>query len=236
MLTKSVSFMRPVAALFLFVVTGCGGTTPLSPTAPTAPTFELRGRAFDASAGISLAGVMLSAVDGPNAGKQATTGGDGRYALGDLLGGSFTLRAQRTGYLEFTQTITITSHTTIDVRLIPTRSLNSGWTGGQFLVTFDGQRISTRITSAQVTQNGTTVSGQFRGADGSSGTFTGRTHETQFVGSMGIEIVSGSRRCRGTAGTVTGRATGDDVTLAAATVPLETCGGAATDLELTLTP
>jgi hypothetical protein len=236
MLNKPVSSLRPLAAVLLFVFTGCGGdTAPVSPTAPTGPAFQLTGRVIDASAGISVSGVTV-ALDGVNAGRQATTGGDGRYTLTNVLGGSFTLRAQHTGYLEFVQDVTVTSHTTIDLRMIPTRSLNSGWSGGQFTVTLGGERLSTRLTNAQVTANLPNVSGRFTGADGTSGTFTGRLFGSQFAGSIGVEIASGSRRCRASAGNVTGTATGDNVTLAAATAALETCGGTATDLELTLTP
>ncbi len=202
------------------------------------PTFQLTGRVVDASAGINLIGVALSAVDGPNAGKETATGADGRYTLANLLGGSFTLRARRDGYEDHVQAITITSHTTIDLRMIPGRSLSSGWTGGQFFVTFDGERIGARVTTAQVTQSGPAVSGQFTGADGSNGTFTGQLAGTQFTGSMRVEIVTGTpvRRCRGTAANVTGTATGGSVDLAAAAVAIEGCSGSATDLVLTLTP
>jgi hypothetical protein len=199
-------------------------------------TFHIMGRVVEAGGGTNLADVTLTVIDGPNAGRQATTGGDGRYVLENLLPGAFTLRAQHVGYYDFAQEVTITSNANIDLRMTFARTLNSGWVGGEFLVTFDGERISTRVTTAQVTQNGAAVNGRFTGADGSSGTLTGRVGGTQFVGSMGVEFVSGSRHCRGTAANVTGTATGDNITLGAPTVALETCGGAATDLQLTLTP
>lgn len=237
MVTQFMSSRRsfvPALLVFLFAVTGCGKDT--SPTSPTATTFQLTGRVVEAAAGTSLTGATLTVVDGPNAGKQATTGGDGRYTLPNLIASAFTLRVQHVGYLDYAQDVTITSDATIDVRLTFARTLNSGWVGGEFLVTFDGERISTRVTTAQVTQNGAAVSGRFTGADGSSGTLTGRVGGTQFVGSMGVEFVSGSRHCRGTAANVTGAATGDIITLGAPSVALETCSGAATDLQLTLTP
>ena len=227
---------RLAPALLLFVLAGCGGGSPTAPTEPPVPTFQLMGIVVDASAGITLAGVTLSAMDGPNASKATTTGADGRYTLTNLLGGSFTLRARREGYEDHVQAITITTHTTIDLRMTPGRSVSSGWSGGEFFVTYEGQRIGARLTSVQVTQSGANMNGQFTGADGSSGSFTGRLAGTQFTGSMRVEMVAGTRRCRGNAANLSGTATGDSIALASTAVTLEDCGGSATDLILTIHP
>jgi hypothetical protein len=239
LLRASVSSMRSLApALLLLVLTGCSGGdgSPTAPTAPPVPTFQLMGRVVDASAGINLAGVTLSALDGVNANKKTVTAADGRYTLVNLLSGSFTLRAQREGYEDHVQAITITTHTTIDMRMTPGRSVSSGWAGGQFFVSFNGERTGARVTTAQVTQNGSTLSGQFTGSDGSNGTFVGQLAGTRFTGSMRVEIISGTRRCRGNAANVTGTATGDSVALTAAVVTMEDCSASVTDLALTLTP
>ncbi len=243
MLTKHVSSMRVFApALLLFVVAGCGSggdaAAPTAPTAPVVPTFQITGRVVDASAGINLGGVTLSAVDGANVGKQTVTAPDGRYTLTNLVTDTFTLRARREGYEDHLQAVSLASHTSIDLRLTPGRTVSSGWVGGEFLVTFDGERISTRVTAVQVTQNGSALNGVFSNADGSHGTFTGQLTGTRFTGSMQVEIVGGTptRRCRGSVANVTGTATGDHIALAAAAVAFETCSGSATNLVLTITP
>lgn len=222
----------------LFVLAGCAGGG--APTAPSVvvPTLQVAGRVVDASAGIPLQGVTISALDGTNAGKSTMTAADGRYALTGLVNGAFTLRVQNPGYEDYVQGITVTSNTTIDLRLVPGRSLGSGWSTGTFYVVVNGAPTGARVTTAQVTTSGSRLSGQFTGADGSSGTFTGQLAGTQFTGSMQVEVVthSPSRRCRGTAASTTGTATGNGIALAAPSLALDNCSGAITDVALSLIP
>jgi hypothetical protein len=223
----------------LALAAGCAGGGS-APTAPSAPTFQLSGTVRDASALIPLAGVTVSAADGRNTGKSTTSDAAGRYTLTGLVEDSFTLRTQSGGYEDHLQDVRITQHTNVDIRLIPKRSVNSGWTNGQLYFTAEGARAGNRISNPVVTQNGTSVSGTASTAEGGSVTFTGRLEGTRFIGSIRAEVAFGSplKRCRGVAPIVEGRMTGDLIQLAAETMGLENCAGvlAATAVELSIQP
>jgi hypothetical protein len=230
---------RSAATTLLLGLIGCsGGGSPTAPTGtPTAPPlFELTGTVRDAHVASPVSGVTLSAVDGPNAGKTTTTTADGRYTLGSLQHGTFTLRARHTSYDLHLQEVTITINTNIDIRLIPTRALSSGWSGGTFFASVDGEQIGNRVTSASISQSGTTVTGLFSTIEGTSGTFTGHLTGSQFSGTMRAEVVHAGRRCRGMSIDATGTLTGDLVSVGAPALLLETCGGSISSVSLTLTP
>jgi hypothetical protein len=230
---------RLAPVLLVLAAAGCSGAAATSPTAPTAAaTFVMSGRIVDASALIPLAGVTVTAADGSNAGKSATTAADGRYLLENLVAGSFTLRARRDGYDDHLQPVTVTAHTTIDLKLIPGRSVSSGWSQGTFYARADGQQIGARLTSITVSQNGSTMTGSFGAADGSSGTFSGTLTNGRFSGSIRAELVYGvpSQRCRGTVSGVSGTASGSQIVMSGATMALENCAGTVTNVDLTITP
>jgi len=63
--------------------------------------------------------LSLAVLDGPNAGRSATTGADGRYSLPDLESGGFTLTTERAGYSPQAQPVTLTGHQTADAVLVP---------------------------------------------------------------------------------------------------------------------
>jgi hypothetical protein len=234
----AIQKLMPVVVLAFCAGCSGGAATPTSPTTPAVPTFQLTGRITDASAGIPVAGVAVSVADGANAGRTASTGADGRYTLSEMVAGSFTLKTKRDGYDDFAQAVSISNYATIDVRLIPGRSLSSAWSTGQFYANGDGQRIGARLTTISVSQGGGTLSGTFVGADGTSGSFSGQLAGTAFTGTMRVELVFGTPqlRCRGTVSGLTGHAAGDAIDLRAPGVALENCGNAVTDVELTITP
>ncbi len=226
--------------MLLFAVAGCsGGGAPGSPTGSSAaPTFQLAGRIVDGGSLTAVASATLSAVDGTNAGKTTSTGPDGRYSLVNLVSGGFTLRVQHPGFEDHVQDVTITSNATIDMRLTPRRTVNTGWTGGQLFAIADGAQIGVRLTAPHVTQSGSSVNGTFTGADGGSGSFTGQLAGSQFTGTMRLEILYGTpeRRCRGTASPTTGTVTPDTISLSAAALSLEGCSGSVTNITMSLYP
>jgi hypothetical protein len=234
---------RPrLLALFpalLALAAGCSGGGPASPTAAT-PTFQLTGTIRDGSALIPVAGVTVSAADGLNSGKSAVTGADGRFSLTGLVSDSFTLRTRGAGYEDHLQEVRITQHTNLDIRLTPSRSVNSGWTHGQLYFTAEGARAGNRLSNPVVTQNGASVSGTASSAEGGNVSFTGRLEGTRFIGSIRAEVAFGSplKRCRGYAPIAEGRMSGDYIQIAADTMGLENCGGAlaATAVELSIQP
>src|SRR4051812_24265684 len=110
---SSVHTMARLAAIVVLAATaGCAGAATPTSSTPAAPaTFEVTGRVVDAAAGTAINGVTMSAMNGPNLGKSARTGADGRYTLAGLTAGSFTLKAQSTGFEDYLQEITVTNNT-----------------------------------------------------------------------------------------------------------------------------
>jgi len=220
----------------VLLLTGCSGGAG-SPTAPTdAPTFQIFGRILDANTKLPIPTVVLTAVDGPNAGKTASTAADGRYTLGTLLAGTFRLRAKRDGYEEFAQDVTVTNDANMDLMMIPGRSIGSGWSTGSFFAAVDGTRVGARITSATVQQSGTTLSGSFTATDGTTGTFSGDVAASQFSGGFRVDLVTPAGRCRGTASGAVGNATSGSISIIASILTNENCGNMITNLALTLAP
>ncbi len=86
-----------------------------------APTFTLSGLVSEENtAGRAVAGAMIQVVDGPNAGKSASTDGNGSYSLTDLAAGSFSIRATANGYTVAERAVTVAEDTRLDLRLLRT--------------------------------------------------------------------------------------------------------------------
>jgi len=84
-----------------------------------APTFTLSGVVTEENtAGRPIAGGLVQVVDGANAGKSASTDGNGSYTLADLASGSFTVRATAGGYNAAERAVTINEDTRLDLRLL----------------------------------------------------------------------------------------------------------------------
>jgi hypothetical protein len=238
--------MRPYFLLsFVILVGACSGgdapsgpAGPTSPT-PTVPTFSLTGTVRDGSALSVLSDVRVTVADGANVGKSAVTGLDGRYVLSGLVRDAFTMRVSNNDYVDHLQDITLTQDTEIDVRLVPKRTLNSGWTKGRLFFTANGEREMARLISAEVTHVGESVSGTFATAEGGAGAFSGHLEGTTFTGRLSADfmLVSGSgSRCHGVAQTATGFMSSDVIEIRADAAAFENCSGAATVVELTIQP
>lgn len=109
------------------VVTGnqTSGTNSIavSGTGTAVATFTLSGLVTETPPTTStvLAGVRVEIVDaGPNQGKFATTGTDGRYSITGVVNGGYTVRASLAGYTTVTVPVGINGNTTLDIRLDPT--------------------------------------------------------------------------------------------------------------------
>lgn len=67
-----------------------------------------------------LAGVRVTIVDaGPNQGKTATTGADGRYTISGVVNGGYTVSAALSGFTTVSLPVGINGNTTLDFRLDP---------------------------------------------------------------------------------------------------------------------
>ena len=110
-------FCKTLLLLVAVLAAGCGksATAPSStPQAAPVPRWMLSGVVTSSPAGGPLNGALLTIVDGPDAGRQATTDSLGRYALTDLQSAGFTVRASAKGYREMAKGITLTGNVQAD--------------------------------------------------------------------------------------------------------------------------
>lgn len=120
-----VLFIVTIALL----VTACGGSsTPGTPTPPTPSRYVLGGSVR--SNGAILAGARVLVVDGPSSGATATSDASGRYSIGNLSAGGFTVRASLDGYSDVSKGVTLTADTILDFDLIRIPRANLMGLGG----------------------------------------------------------------------------------------------------------
>jgi hypothetical protein len=99
------------------VSVACGGDG-RSPAAPsTGALLSLSGLVSDATSGAPLQGAALEIIDGPNLGRQASSGPDGAYRFDQLQASGFTIRVSRSGYQTQHRPVTLTSSQRLDVAL-----------------------------------------------------------------------------------------------------------------------
>jgi len=109
-----------VAAATLLVVVACGDHARelSSPSAATA-SYTLSGTVGEAPLnGGAVADLRIEVMDGPNAGRAATTDVNGRYTLSDLAPSVFQLRASKSGYVRIERSVTLDSNTTLDLTVV----------------------------------------------------------------------------------------------------------------------
>jgi hypothetical protein len=119
-----------IASRIAVVLTAaCGGaSTPSSPSMtspPSASTAASLSGAVSSAAGGRVSGANIAVLDGPNAGRTATTNSAGDYRLDNLTAGNANVEARSGGFLELRQGIAISGATTLDFTLQPAAAGNT---------------------------------------------------------------------------------------------------------------
>lgn len=109
-------------------VAACGGSSPTTPTpTPNRATWALSGTVRAAGGGpIGLA--TIAVLDGPDAGRQASTDNAGAYSIAGLQQAGFSVRASANGFTPASDSVTLTANRTLDFQLqrLPVASLTFG--------------------------------------------------------------------------------------------------------------
>ena len=101
--------------VLLLAAIGCGGNS--TPTTPSPTTFSLKGQVIDNTTFAGIAGASVLVVDGPNAGKSATTDAAGSYSFTGLQQSGFTANASASNYTSQSKSVTLTSDQTLSFQL-----------------------------------------------------------------------------------------------------------------------
>jgi len=107
-----------VAALLFAYACGGNSSGAASPT-PVATSYTLTGTVSETSpiTGV-VSDVRIDVLDGPNAGRSATTDTGGRYTMSGLSSGMFQLRASKSGYVRSERSVSLDSNTTLDLTVV----------------------------------------------------------------------------------------------------------------------
>jgi hypothetical protein len=95
--------------------------TPTPPT-PPATTYALSCVVQDDDTNAGLSDAQVQVMDGANAGKSTTSGGNGTCSLAGLAGGSMTVRVTRSGYHTLDKSVTLPNDSRIEFKLKPNPS------------------------------------------------------------------------------------------------------------------
>jgi hypothetical protein len=95
------------------------GAARVTVTAAPVRRFVLTGLLTDADNRRGVENVRVEVVDGPDAGRAATTNVDGVYSLGDLAEGAFNVRMTHPYFEVVVRAVTLTDTTRLDVALRP---------------------------------------------------------------------------------------------------------------------
>ena len=221
-------YRASVVAVALLVA-ACGSNNSTSPTpTPTPQRYTLTGTITDKSTAAPLSAATIAVTDGPNAGRSATTDSGGRYTFADLQSSRFTIRVTRDGYAETTDNVMLNANIMVNVAL--DRLLSGSWRGTVSFM-FNGQRTTSGLSSAQLTQTGNQLTGVLTADGGVTGLLNGTADGGRFAGTLRIDF---NPRCTGIAD-VTGPTTSTTITLTSPVLSLENCTGNVRDIELRLT-
>ena len=127
-------------------------TTAPSPTpTPTAATFSLTGTVADSTTASGIGGAAVRIVDGPNAGKSATTDGSGNYSLTGLQLSGFTVSVSAASYVPQSRGVTLTSNQTLSFGLNHPPTPNFTLTG----------QVTDSATSAPISGATVSINGRY---------------------------------------------------------------------------
>ena len=116
--TRIAVVCATVAALLFAIACGGNSSGAASPT-PVATSYTLTGTVSETSpiTGV-VSDVRIDVLDGPNAGRSATTDTGGRYTMSGLSSGMFQLRASKSGYVRSERSVSLDSNTTLDLTVV----------------------------------------------------------------------------------------------------------------------
>jgi hypothetical protein len=116
-----------IALIGIATLAGCGSkssspiapsTTPDPDPAPVPATFTLSGRVLDGNADAPLAAARVEITRAETTTLASATDGDGRYQIGNLAPGTYTLRASADGFDPSSMSVEVASDKVIDVALV----------------------------------------------------------------------------------------------------------------------
>ena len=125
---KALRRLYPLVALL--TLAACGGGGPAGPDPPPPPSrASLSGIVVETGTQRPAGAARLEIIDGTNQGTATTAGADGRYRVDHLAQGTFTLRAQASGYDAETRTVALSGTQTLDFTLRPSAGPGSRMDG-----------------------------------------------------------------------------------------------------------
>jgi hypothetical protein len=87
------------------------------------PKYALAGTITDAVSGEKLANILVTILDGPDAGRSAVSDASGKYGISSVTAGSFTLRLTNTNYDTKTVPVSLSGDVTVDVQITAAASV-----------------------------------------------------------------------------------------------------------------
>ena len=138
-----------------------GTATSPSPSPNPSTAFSLSGKVSNMATSASIAGATVSIIDGPNAGRSATTDMSGNYSFNALQQSGFTVNASAADYIVQSQSVTLTSNHTLNFRLRPQPPA----------ITLTGQ-VTDATTGGAIAGAIVSINGRYRGATDNSGRFS----------------------------------------------------------------
>ena len=145
--------------------------------------YVLQGRVTDVVSGLPLAGATVSAIysvherEPLNAGRSATSGGDGAYRLADIWVGSFTLQVRRPGYDPVFTVVNFFGDTQHDFQIRVAQQTLAGTWNGELTASGFARGTPVPLGVMAVRHTGATIAADFSGT-----AFTGTLADPAAIG------------------------------------------------------